>query len=316
MTQHDGNGARSTPGGYLLALEVLDYAPATLTHREKLLLVVLADDANSQTRITYSSVQDPKILRRAKLTRSQLYEVLKGLVAKGVLKKITHGQQHATAKYMILPLGPNQCPGNRDSEKQAQCPGNRDSDESQSPGMAESESRNGRVSVQETGTPTFSTVSTASTTSSRKRDDSKQQQPKPSKTAPAAGPIPGDEPHLADVEAICDHLADVIQKATGDRPKITKREWRDPARLMLDADGHTLEKVLTAIDWAHADDWWAGVITSPKVLRKNYMTLRQKAVAERRRRRGPYQNPADQSVYDEDPTDNSNTQDDYEGDLI
>ncbi|MER7574904.1 hypothetical protein [Streptomyces sp. NPDC126514] len=85
---------------------------------------------------------------------------------------------------------------------------------------------------------------------------------------------------------------------------------------MLDADGRTLDQIITAIDWAHADDWWAGVVTNPKVLRKNYMTLRQKAVAERRRRRGPYQNPDDQDVYDEDPINNRDPHDDYEGDLI
>lgn len=40
------------------------------------------------------------------------------------------------------------------------------------------------------------------------------------------------------------------------------------------------------------------------------------ALGKIRNAKGPYRNPADQSVYDEDPTDNSNTQDDYEGDLI
>lgn len=152
------------------------------------------------------------------------------------------------------------------------------------------------------------------TTSAASGSQQKQQQPKPSKTAPATGPIPGDEPHLADVDAICNHLADVIQKATGERPKITKREWRDPARLMLDADGRALEQVLTAIDWAHADGFWQGVVTNPKVLRKNYMTLRQKAVAERRK--GAWRNPDDQDDYDADLVEDRNTQDDYEGDLI
>jgi hypothetical protein len=255
--------------GYPLMFEVLDFAPSTLTHREKLLLVVLADDAKNETRITYSSVQDPKILHRAKLTRSQLYEVLKGLVAKGVLKKITHGQQNATAKYMILPLGPDQSPQNRDA------------DESQSPGMVTSESRNDGLRVQETGTPTVSTVSTASTTSSKSESAASGQQRK-NGTAPT-GPIPGDEPHLADVEAICNHLADAIQKLTNERPKITKRDWRDPARLLLDKDGRTPEQILTAIDWAHGDAFWRGVITSPKALRSNYAKLQQKAAAEQRK---------------------------------
>jgi hypothetical protein len=132
---------------------------------------------------------------------------------------------------------------------------------------------------------------------------------------PAAGPIPGDAPHLDDVEAICNHLADAIQKLTNERPTITKREWRDPARLLLDKDGRTFEQILTAIDWAHGDAFWQGVITNPKALRNNYAKLRQKAAAERRKP-GAYQNPDDQDDYDADLIEDRNTQDDYDGDLI
>ncbi|MGE7437989.1 hypothetical protein [Kitasatospora sp. NPDC001175] len=155
--------------GIKLVVEVLDYAPATLTHREKLLLVVLAEDARDGNRRTWNSIEDPKILRRAKVSRSQLYEVVKGLIAKDVLKKEQSGQKNGTAKYVILPLAP-QCPENRDTDASqrpenpdtdtasqrpenpdtdtdSQRPENPDTDESQCP-------ENRDVSVPESGTPT------------------------------------------------------------------------------------------------------------------------------------------------------------------
>ncbi|WP_199552780.1 hypothetical protein, partial [Streptomyces sp. N35] len=87
--------------GVRLIVEVLDGAPATLTHREKLLLVVLAEDANDDTRITWNSVERPEVLRGAKLSRGELYAVLKKLVAKGALERLTAGQKNAAAKYRI-----------------------------------------------------------------------------------------------------------------------------------------------------------------------------------------------------------------------
>ncbi|MFE6284394.1 hypothetical protein [Streptomyces sp. NPDC057877] len=117
--------------GSRLYVEVLDYAPTTLTHREKLALSVLADDARDSTRITWSSVESEKILRRAQVSRPQIYEVIKALVKKGVLEKVTAGQKNGTAKYRILPL---QCPELPDTDPDAQGPDSADTDEPQRPG--------------------------------------------------------------------------------------------------------------------------------------------------------------------------------------
>jgi hypothetical protein len=117
--------------GSRLYVEVLDYAPTTLTHREKLALAVLADDARDSTRITWSSVESEKILRRAKVSRPQMYEVIKALTAKGVLEKVTAGQKNGTAKYRILPL---QCPGTPDADDDSQGPDSADTDDAQCPG--------------------------------------------------------------------------------------------------------------------------------------------------------------------------------------
>lgn len=162
-------------------VEVLNSAPEALTHREKLLLVVLAEDANDGTRITWNSVERPEVLRGAKLSRSQLYAVLKTLIAKGALTRLAAGQKNGTAKYKIPTFETSQCPGipdtdgdsqrpsspdtdtpqspgSPDTDENAQCPENADTDLSQCPGFRD-------VSVPESGTPTplFPSVTTPST---------------------------------------------------------------------------------------------------------------------------------------------------------
>ncbi|MEU7074698.1 hypothetical protein AB0B30_32675 [Streptomyces narbonensis] len=124
--------------GIRLIVEVLTSAPEALTHREKLLLVVLAEDANDDTRTTWNSVERPEVLRGAKLSRSQLYAVLKSLMTKGALERATAGQRHSQAKYRI-PTFEVQSPGIPDTETPSQCPENSDTDQPQSPGNADTD---------------------------------------------------------------------------------------------------------------------------------------------------------------------------------
>lgn len=161
---------RRQPVGIRLIVEVLTSAPEALTHREKLLLVVLAEDANDDTRITWNSVERPEVLRGAKVSRSQLYAVIKTLTAKGTLTKLAAGQKNGTAKYKISAFTEPQCPGIpdtdtssqrpgspdtdtpqspeiADTDESAQCPGNADTETVQCPGIRD-------VSVRESGTPT------------------------------------------------------------------------------------------------------------------------------------------------------------------
>lgn len=144
--------------GIRLIVEVLTSAPEVLTHREKLLLVVLAEDANEDTRVTWNSVERPEVLRGAKVSRSQLYAVLKSLIAKGALERHTAGQKNASAKYRI-PVFEVQCPGIPDTDEGVQCPGNPDTDRTgQRPEIADTEPSQCQeirdVSVPESGTPT------------------------------------------------------------------------------------------------------------------------------------------------------------------
>ncbi|APE21356.1 MULTISPECIES: hypothetical protein [Streptomyces] len=156
--------------GIRLIVEVLTSAPLALTHREKLLLVVLAEDANDETRVTWNSVERPEVLRGAKLSRSQLYAVLKSLTAKGVLAKLTAGQKNGTAKYQISKFPGPQCQGFPDTETTPQRPENADTEAPQSPGIPDTDANGQRpgnadtdasqcqeirdVSVPESGTPT------------------------------------------------------------------------------------------------------------------------------------------------------------------
>jgi hypothetical protein len=120
-------------------VDVLLSAPEALTHREKLLLVTLAEDANDDTRITWNSVERPEVLRGAKVSRSQLYAVLKSLIAKGALTKLSSGQKNGTAKYEIPKFPGSQCQENADTEPPSQSPENRDTDPSQSPGIPDTD---------------------------------------------------------------------------------------------------------------------------------------------------------------------------------
>ncbi|MEV5606981.1 hypothetical protein [Streptomyces sp. NPDC052225] len=90
--------------GTRLLVEVVNAAPATLTHREAWVLAVLAGDADDESRTTRSSVEDPALLRRARVSRPQMYAVLRTLAAKGVLKRTAAGHRHGTAQYEVLPL--------------------------------------------------------------------------------------------------------------------------------------------------------------------------------------------------------------------
>jgi hypothetical protein len=256
--------------GIRLYVEVLDFAPTTLTHREKLTLAVLAEDAPDKTRITWSSVEDPKILRRAKVTRPQMYEVLKALTAKGAIKKLSAGQKNATAKYMLLPLAPTQGPETPDTDADSQCPDSADTDAPQRPQIPDPE-----PSLEGPEIPDA---------------DASQCPEIPGSVSGNPGRLPHNPttkrslPPRNDVERICAHLADKIAANGSKRPRITDR-WRTAARLLLDNDGRTVDQVMRAIDWCQADAFWrANVMSMPK-LRERYDQLRLKASAEQEQQR-------------------------------
>ncbi|MFJ5973562.1 hypothetical protein [Streptomyces sp. NPDC093060] len=108
-------------------------------------------------------------------------------------------------------------------------------------------------------------------------------------------PSASDEPSpRLDVERVCQHLAAVIEKGGGKKPRITKT-WRNDIRLLLDVDDVTPDQAVAAIDWAHNDDFWQAHILSPGKLRAKYETLRRQAQVQQRKQRpvGPATAPRD-----------------------
>jgi hypothetical protein len=85
----------------------------------------------------------------------------------------------------------------------------------------------------------------------------------------------------ADVENICAHLADRLEQRFGKRPNITKR-WRTAARLMIDADGRTEERVHLCITWCQDNEFWQPNIQSLPKLREKYNQLAAQAAREQR----------------------------------
>ncbi len=111
-----------------LVTEVMDHAPP-LTHREHKVLIILAENARLPSREIWDSIESPQMLRRVRLTRSQLYAVIAALVDKGCLESQVWGGRNHRAKYAIakLPLH-DQCPGFPDTENHDQRPGLQDTE--------------------------------------------------------------------------------------------------------------------------------------------------------------------------------------------
>ena len=166
--------------GFRLREIVELYAPDSLTHREVLVLGVIASEANDRTRVCWTSLQSEVIQRRCRVSRSQMYEVIRSLLDKGALTRLQRGQKGRRAAYQIPVFAGEhadqtaQGPGCRDAERQgpeirdaehAQGPETPDTvDDAQGPGFRDandrSGSRNPDFRVLDFGTPPVYPVST------------------------------------------------------------------------------------------------------------------------------------------------------------
>lgn len=102
-------------------------------------------------------------------------------------------------------------------------------------------------------------------------------------TAPAflAPDVASSAPERPELLALCEHLADRIEANGSRRPRIGQR-WLTATRLLLDADGRTVDQVHAAIDWSQTDPFWrANVLSMPK-LREKYDQLRLAAMRAQR----------------------------------
>jgi hypothetical protein len=97
------------------------------------------------------------------------------------------------------------------------------------------------------------------------------------------------------VERVCAYLADKIEANGSKRPTVTQR-WRDAARLMIDVDGRNVDKIMRAIDWCQADEFWRANVLSMPTLRERYDRLRLAAQRNGGARASPKPSTTDQRV--------------------
>lgn len=122
--------------GVRLIVEVLDFAPANLTPRERWALVVMAEGARDTTRVCWPGVEnDERFIRRCRLSRSQRYAVIKALIEKGALENVRRGQKHVRASYRIAAMAPAEAvlPEPQDAPEESEVP------DSQGPGLQDAE---------------------------------------------------------------------------------------------------------------------------------------------------------------------------------
>jgi hypothetical protein len=126
--------------------------------------------------------------------------------------------------------------------------------------------------------PTTHTHLTEDSRPERNREQGKEQGTgnREQDTSGPASQLPDTVQLRDDIERICDHLADRVERNGSKRPTITKA-WRTAARLMLDKDGRTEEQVHGCIDWCQANDFWRGNVLSMPKLREKYDQLRLQA---------------------------------------
>lgn len=299
MTQHDGDGARSTPGRleYERAIRRSDLPPPS-----RHLALTIATWADMDTGVIADRFQPSMntLLAATGMSKGSMLNHLNRLEADGWIVrdrpdvKKARAEHARTHYFLALPSGARRTEHLGLGQELTQPRSGDDLALGQE--LTQSKVRS-RPRARSGADPKSPYESRESQNTSAARDSATTSgSSKPPKNAPAAGTIPGDEPHLADVEAICSHLADVLEQTGSKRPTITA-SWRTAARLLLDKDGITPEQAVTAINWAHSDDFWQAVILTPMKLREKYDQLRRQAS---RQQRKPYSNPDDQSEYDED----------------
>jgi hypothetical protein len=91
--------------GWQLVREAEDHGPAALTWRERFALSVLANAAWDSTRECPHGIEDnPDIIRRLRLGRSERYAVIAALCEKGALLQLERGRNGVRAAYAIAPF--------------------------------------------------------------------------------------------------------------------------------------------------------------------------------------------------------------------
>lgn len=91
--------------GFKLTAEFMDYGP-DLPGSEWKAMIILADDANDETRLTYHAVTGPEIMRRIRLSPVAWKNLRGVLLRKGLLEVEESGKKGRCAKYRIPRFAP------------------------------------------------------------------------------------------------------------------------------------------------------------------------------------------------------------------
>lgn len=210
---------------------------------DRLVLLAIADAANDHGAEAYPSMAT--LTKKTRLAERSVQRAIKRLSDLGELVVKPNAGPRGTNRYRITMTPGAESPPPQSHPRPKDTP---------SGGRGATESPDPRHS--DTGTPVTVTPEPSSTHPEPSEE--------PSSSEPASRP---------DVEAICLHLADWIERNGSKRPTITKA-WRDAARLMLDRDDRTAEQVMRAIDWCQQDEFWRANVLSMPTLRKQYDRLR------------------------------------------
>ncbi|EAE5404621.1 hypothetical protein [Listeria monocytogenes] len=101
-----------------------------------------------------------------------------------------------------------------------------------------------------------------------------------------------DDTHLS----LANLLNNLIHQNNEEAKQPNIESWANDLRIMIEQDKRDPEKVKNAIIWSQKDDFWSGVVLSPKSLRKNY----DKMAAQRNRSDKPAYQRGGRKAYEPD----------------
>lgn len=265
--------------GYELYREVKVWAPPSLTHREKLTALVLADDANDRTRLTYSSVVDPEIMRQAMIPDDRsMRRIVAKLKEEKVLEHVGGGHNGRTAKYRFLHLAPAGSGGEMPGDSDPATP---------SVGGSESPSYEGTPG-EKAGEKDPPTDGVAGSFSASRRV--KKTRPTPSPPTTSSSTTPSDKSASGQQQAkhqVADDLTAAFWEHHGKGRAQSFIAIRGIVRTAI-GNGVDRDQLARALDLVARE----GRSISGATL--------DIALGKIRNARGPFQNPDDQDVYDED----------------
>lgn len=210
---------------------------------DRLVLLAVADHASDDGRNAYPSVR--RLAEKTKVSTRTVQRALASLVRLGELRvKANAGQGGANVYTVVMTPRQADTPDRLTPPRQADTPS-----ESRPPRQPDT-----TPPVTESPPPRQADTQTVLEPSEEQKTSSS-------------------EPSRLDVERLCVHLADRIQRNGSKRPEIGKR-WRDAARLMIDTDKRTEQQVHNAIDWCQDSEFWRANILSMPKLREKYDALR------------------------------------------